>query len=148
MSKIATKEFIRLQSCFVTCLLFRPRWVQMQGERWIQLSRAFLYLITKIRCRSQAYILLTPKLILTFTTNSEVRDNTFSFFIGNFSKVIYRWNSIVTNLGENNAYDKRNRKYCINCDCPFHRHPLKTLHYERHSIKYIPGKACLIFFFF
>lgn len=78
--------------------------------------KSFIYLTTKIRCRSLVYM-LTPTLILTFTTNSKVRDNALSFFIGNFSKVVHRWNSIVTNLSENNAYDKRNRKY-INCDCP------------------------------
>ena len=65
---------------------------------------------------SLAYALLTPKFRLTFTTNSEVRDNALSFFIGNFSKVIHGWNSIVANLSENDAYDKRNQKYSTGCD--------------------------------
>ena len=60
----------------------------------------------KVQCSSLAYTLLTTKLTLTFTTNSEVRDNALSFFVGNFSKVIHRWNSIVTNLSEDNAYNK------------------------------------------
>lgn len=132
MNKIATKEHYKIPVVFSYLSAILAKVGSNAGGKMDSAIKSFLHLITKIKCRSLAYTLLIPKLILTFTTNSKVRDNTFSFFIGNFSKVIYRWNSIVTNFSENNAYDKRNRKYHINCDCPFHQHPLK--HYTMKGI--------------
>lgn len=45
------------------------------------------------------------KFIFIFTINGEVRNNVFFFFVGNFSKVIYRWDSVIINFCENNVYD-------------------------------------------
>lgn len=88
------------------CLLFRPRWVQMQ-EKNKSSYQELPFLNYKNKVQISGLYTTTPKFTLTFTTDSEVRNNALSFFIGNFSKVIHRWNCIVTNLSENNAYDKQ-----------------------------------------
>lgn len=106
--------------CFITCQCF---YQSKSGKNQIQggkknptrtknqtlKPRVALNNIGKVQSLSY----MTFKLTLTFTTNGEVRNNAFSLLVGNFSKVIHRWDSVITNFCENNAYDQKSKNIVI-----------------------------------